>query len=61
MRTRREMINLFAGALVCSAAPVYVNATGYIRSAGDIRKLKMNNSRTNIVNYKTRCSGEKYR
>ena len=46
MRTRREIINLFAGALVCSAAPVYVNATGYIRSAGDIRKLKMNNSRT---------------
>ena len=29
---------------MCSAAPVYVNATGYIRSAGDIRKLKMNNS-----------------
>ena len=31
---------------MCSAAPLYVNATGFIRSAGDIRKLKMNNSRT---------------
>ena len=37
-------MNLFAGALICSAAPVYVNAVGYVRNAGDIRKLKMNNS-----------------
>ena len=46
MRTRRNILNLFAGALICSAAPLYVNAVGYVRNAGDIRKLKMNNSRT---------------
>ena len=43
--SRRSLIRAF-GASVISAAPVFANAAGFIRGAGDIRKLKMISHKT---------------
>ena len=43
--SRRSLLGLF-GATVISAAPVFASTTGFIKGAGDIRKIKM-------VSYKT--------
>ncbi|MEM7721811.1 MAG: DUF882 domain-containing protein [Pseudomonadota bacterium] len=42
--TRRALLRAFAATTVC-AAPVMANATGFLRGAGDIRRLKMYNGR----------------
>ena len=38
--SRRSLLGVFGASLV-SAAPVFTNAAGFIKGAGDIRKLKM--------------------
>lgn len=43
--TRRGLIGAFAATLV-TAAPTYSNAAGFLRGAGDIRRIKMHNART---------------
>ena len=43
--SRRSLLWVF-GASVISAAPVFANASGFIRGAGDIRKLKMVSHKT---------------
>ena len=43
--SRRSLLGLF-GASVVSAAPVFTNASGFIKGAGDIRKLKMISDKT---------------
>lgn len=42
--TRRALLRAFAATAV-TAAPVMANATGLLRGAGDIRRLKMHNGR----------------
>ena len=44
--SRRRLLSAFAGVAVISAAPVYANAAGFLRSAGDVRRISMNNKRT---------------
>ena len=43
--SRRRLLGVF-GAAVVSAAPVFTNAAGFIKGAGDIRKLKMISHKT---------------
>ena len=43
--TRRGLIRAFA-ATTLVAAPTYANAAGFLRGAGDIRRLVMSNART---------------
>ena len=43
--SRRSILAVF-GASVVSAAPVFTNAAGFIKGAGDIRKLKMISDKT---------------
>ena len=43
--SRRSLLGVF-GASIISAAPVFANAAGFIRGAGDIRKLKMISHKT---------------
>ncbi len=43
--SRRSLLGVF-GASVVSAAPVFTNAAGFIKGAGDIRKLKMISDKT---------------
>ena len=43
--SRRNLLGVF-GASVVSAAPVFTNAAGFIKGAGDIRKLKMISHKT---------------
>ncbi|MEM9796510.1 MAG: DUF882 domain-containing protein [Pseudomonadota bacterium] len=43
--TRRGLLSAFAATAV-AAAPTYANAVGFLRGAGDIRRLKMHNART---------------
>ena len=43
--SRRCLLGVF-GATVVSAAPVFTNAAGFIKGAGDIRKLKMISHKT---------------
>lgn len=43
--TRRALLGAFAAAATC-AAPTYAKAAGFLRGAGDIRRLKMHNGRT---------------
>jgi uncharacterized protein YcbK (DUF882 family) len=42
--TRRALLRAFAATAV-TAAPVMANATGFLRGAGDIRRLRMHNGR----------------
>lgn len=44
--SRRRLLGAFAGVAAISAAPVYANAAGFLRSAGDVRRINMRNSRT---------------
>lgn len=43
--TRRRLLGLFAGSVV-AAAPTYSNAFGFLRGAGDIRRIRMYSGRT---------------
>ncbi|MEM1387763.1 MAG: DUF882 domain-containing protein [Pseudomonadota bacterium] len=43
--SRRGILGIFAAAAV-SAAPTFSNAAGFLRGAGDIRRIKMYSSRT---------------
>ena len=43
--SRRNLLGVFGASLV-SAAPVFTNAAGFIKGAGDIRKLKMISDKT---------------
>lgn len=43
--TRRALLMAFAATTV-SAAPTFTNAAGFLRGAGDIRRLKMSSPRT---------------
>jgi uncharacterized protein YcbK (DUF882 family) len=43
--TRRGLLGAFAATAV-SAAPSYANAAGFLRGAGDIRRIAMHNGRT---------------
>ena len=43
--TRRTLLRAFAAG-AASAAPIYANAFGFLRGAGDIRRIKMYNGRT---------------
>ncbi|MCA0961048.1 YcbK family protein [Salipiger bermudensis] len=43
--TRRGLLGAFAATLV-TAAPTYGNAAGFLRGAGDIRRIKMYSGRT---------------
>ena len=43
--SRRGLLGVFGASLV-SAAPVFTNAAGFIKGAGDIRKLKMISDKT---------------
>lgn len=44
--SRRRFLGAFAGVAVITAAPVYANAAGFLRSAGDVRRISMRNTRT---------------
>lgn len=44
--SRRQLLSAFAGVAVISATPVYANAAGFLRNAGDVRRISMNNKRT---------------
>jgi uncharacterized protein YcbK (DUF882 family) len=44
LTTRRALLRAFAATAV-TAAPVMANATGFLRGAGDIRRLRMYNGR----------------
>ncbi len=43
--TRRALLGIFAATAVC-AAPTYSNAFGFLRGAGDIRRVRMYSGRT---------------
>jgi uncharacterized protein YcbK (DUF882 family) len=43
--SRRQLLGAFAGVAAISAAPVYANAAGFLRSAGDVRRISMKNMR----------------
>lgn len=44
--SRRRLLGAFAGIAAVTAAPVYANAAGFLRNAGDVRRISMNNQRT---------------
>lgn len=44
--SRRSILGAFAAVPVISAAPYYANAAGHIRGAGDVRRIRLSNSRT---------------
>ena len=44
--SRRQLLGAFASVAVLTAAPVYANAAGFLRNAGDVRRISMRNSRT---------------
>ncbi len=44
--SRRRLLGAFAGITAVVAAPVYANAAGFLRNAGDIRRIHMHNQRT---------------
>lgn len=44
--SRRRLLGAFASVAVLSAAPVYANAAGFLRNAGDVRRISMRNTRT---------------
>ena len=45
MTSRRALLGAFAAAAVC-AAPTFSKAAGFLRGAGDIRRIAMHNGRT---------------
>jgi uncharacterized protein YcbK (DUF882 family) len=44
--SRRGFLKKFASTLVITAAPTYANAAGFLRGAGDIRRIRMRSQRT---------------
>ena len=44
--SRRAVLGVFAGFCAVAAAPVYAKAPGFLRDAGDIRRLRMYSQRT---------------
>jgi len=44
--TRRRLLGAFAGVAAITAAPVYAKAAGFLRNAGDVRRVNMHNQRT---------------
>lgn len=44
--SRRALLGVFAGLATVAAAPVYANAPGLLRGAGDIRRVRMHSQRT---------------
>jgi uncharacterized protein YcbK (DUF882 family) len=44
--SRRGFLGVLAGACVVAAAPVYANAPGVLRGAGDNRRIRLRNART---------------
>jgi uncharacterized protein YcbK (DUF882 family) len=44
--SRRALLGAFAGLCVVAAAPVYANAPGFLRQAGDVRRIRLRNQRT---------------
>jgi len=44
--SRRAILGAFAGLCAIAAAPTYANAAGFLRGAGDIRRIRLSNQRT---------------
>jgi uncharacterized protein YcbK (DUF882 family) len=44
--SRRALLGAFAGIAAVSAAPYYANAAGFLRGAGDIRRISLRSART---------------
>jgi uncharacterized protein YcbK (DUF882 family) len=44
--SRRAILGVFAGLCAVAAAPVYANAPGFLRGAGDVRRIALRNQRT---------------
>ncbi len=44
--SRRRLLSVFAGTAALCAAPVYSNAAGLLRGAGDVRRISFRNART---------------
>lgn len=44
--SRRTVLGVFAGLCAVAAAPVYANAPGFLRGAGDIRRIRLTSKRT---------------
>jgi len=44
--SRRKLLGAFAGVSMISAAPMYANAAGYLKGAGNIRRIAMRSGRT---------------
>jgi len=44
--TRRSILGAFAGVSTLAAAPAYANIFGFLKGAGDVRRLKMYSQRT---------------
>lgn len=44
--TRRALLGVFAGLCAVAAAPVYARAPGFLKQAGDIRRVRMYSQRT---------------
>ena len=44
--SRRALLGVFAGLCAVAAAPVYAKAPGFLRNAGDVRRVRMYSQRT---------------
>jgi uncharacterized protein YcbK (DUF882 family) len=44
--SRRAVLGVFAGLCAVAAAPVYANVPGFLRGAGDIRRIRLTSQRT---------------
>lgn len=44
--SRRSFLGVLAAGMVVAAAPVYANTPGFLRGAGDVRRIAMRNQRT---------------
>jgi uncharacterized protein YcbK (DUF882 family) len=44
--SRRTFLGVLAGACAVAAAPAYANAPGFLRGAGNMRRIRMRNART---------------
>lgn len=44
--SRRTILGVFAGLCAVAAAPVYARAPGFLRGAGDMRRIRLRNART---------------
>lgn len=44
--SRRTILGVFAGLCAVAAAPVYAKAPGFLRGAGDLRRIRMYSQRT---------------